>query len=61
MRVQLFCVASIAPTKMRHTPGVGLGPSLVAAIMKLHGFQLIIHPGPGGRIDIACPADKQPK
>lgn len=47
--------------KMRHTPGVGLGLSLVAAIMKLHGFQLIIHPGPGGRIDIACPADKQPK
>jgi signal transduction histidine kinase len=33
--------------KMRNTPGVGLGLSLVAAIAKLHGFRLIVSPGPG--------------
>jgi signal transduction histidine kinase len=41
--------------KIRSTPGVGLGLNLVAAIVKLHGFRLAIHPGPGGRIEIACP------
>lgn len=41
--------------KMRNTPGVGLGLSLVAAIIKLHGFRLVVHPGPGGRIEIVCP------
>src|SRR5205085_3965082 len=45
--------------KMRNTPGVGLGLNLVAAIVKLHGFRLAIHAGPGGRIDIICP-DPQP-
>ncbi|TYO63796.1 HAMP domain-containing protein [Bradyrhizobium hipponense] len=40
--------------KMRNTPGVGLGLSLVAAIIKLHGFRLVIHPGSGGRIEIIC-------
>ena len=40
--------------KMRNTPGVGLGLNLVAAIVKLHGFQLVIHPGPGGRVEIIC-------
>ncbi|WP_349543189.1 ATP-binding protein [Bradyrhizobium sp. ARR65] len=41
--------------KIRNTPGVGLGLSLVAAIVKLHGFHLVIHPGQGGRVDIVCP------
>src|SRR5262249_41636014 len=44
--------------KIRSTPGVGLGLNLVAAIVKLHGFQLAIHPGPGGRAEIVCP-DRQ--
>jgi signal transduction histidine kinase len=46
--------------KIRNTAGVGLGLSLVAAIVKLHGFRLIINPGPGGRLEIVCP-DKQGK
>jgi signal transduction histidine kinase len=41
--------------KMRNTPGVGLGLSLVAAIVKLHGFRLVVHSGSGGQIEIACP------
>ena len=41
--------------KMRNTPGVGLGLNLVAAIVKLHGFRLAIHSGPGGRMEIICP------
>jgi len=41
--------------KIRSTPGVGLGLNLVAAIVKLHGFTLAIHPGPGGRLEIICP------
>jgi signal transduction histidine kinase len=41
--------------KMRNTPGVGLGLSLVAAIVKLHGFRLAIHSGPGCRVEIICP------
>jgi signal transduction histidine kinase len=44
--------------KIRNTPGVGLGLNLVAAIVKLHGFRLAIHPGQGGRLEIICP-DKQ--
>jgi signal transduction histidine kinase len=45
--------------KIRNTPGVGLGLSLVAAIVKLHGFRLAIHTGAGGRLEIICP-DPQP-
>jgi len=41
--------------KIRNTPGFGLGLNLVSAIVKLHGFRLIIHPGPGGRVEIVCP------
>ena len=41
--------------KMRSTPGVGLGLNLVAAIVKLHGFRLVIHSGPGGRMEIIFP------
>jgi signal transduction histidine kinase len=41
--------------KMRSTPGVGLGLNLVAAIVKLHGFRLVIHSGSGGRMEIVCP------
>ena len=41
--------------KIRNTPGAGLGLNLVAAIVKLHGFRLAIHPGPGGRMEIICP------
>lgn len=44
--------------KIRSTPGVGLGLNLVAAIVKLHGFRLAIHPGQGGRLEIIC-LDKQ--
>jgi hypothetical protein len=43
------------PDKIGSTPGVGLGLSLVAAIVKLHGFRLVIHPGPGGQLAIICP------
>ena len=41
--------------RSRQTKGVGLGLSLVAAIVKLHGFRLTIKPGPGCVAEIACP------
>jgi signal transduction histidine kinase len=41
--------------KIRNTPGVGLGLSLVAAIVKLHGFRLAIQSGSGCRVEIICP------
>jgi signal transduction histidine kinase len=34
---------------------VGLGLSLVAAIVKLHGFRLAIQSGSGCRVEIICP------
>lgn len=40
--------------RSRHAPGVGLGLSLVRAIMNLHGFRLTILEGPGCRIEITC-------
>jgi signal transduction histidine kinase len=45
--------------KIRNTPGVGLGLNLVAAIVRLHGFRLVIHAGPGGCVDIVCPDSQQ--
>jgi signal transduction histidine kinase len=41
--------------KIRNAPGIGLGLNLVAAIVKLHGFRLTIHAGPGCRVEIVCP------
>jgi signal transduction histidine kinase len=41
--------------KSRHTEGLGLGLSLVAAIVKLHGFRFAIAAGPGCTVEIACP------
>jgi signal transduction histidine kinase len=41
--------------KSRGTEGLGLGLSLVAAIVKLHGFQLAITAGPGCTVEICCP------
>lgn len=45
--------------KLRHTPGIGLGLNLVAAIVKLHGFRFTIIPGPGCVVEIGCPHDLQ--
>ena len=41
--------------KSRRTEGLGLGLSLVAAIVKLHGFQFMITAGPGCTVEIFCP------
>jgi signal transduction histidine kinase len=41
--------------KSRRTEGLGLGLSLVAAIVKLHGFRFTIVAGPGCTVEIACP------
>jgi signal transduction histidine kinase len=41
--------------KSRRTEGLGLGLSLVAAIVKLHGFRFAIAAGPGCTVEIACP------
>ena len=42
--------------KSRCTEGLGLGLSLVAAIVNLHGFRLTIGGCPGATAEIACPA-----
>jgi signal transduction histidine kinase len=41
--------------KSRRTGGVGLGLSLVAAVVKLHGFHFTIGADPGCTVEIACP------
>jgi signal transduction histidine kinase len=41
--------------KTRTIKGLGLGLSMVAAIIKLHGFQFRISAGPGCTAEIACP------
>ena len=43
--------------RSRQTRGVGLGLSLVVAIIKLHGFQLRIVSGPGCVVEITCPVE----
>jgi signal transduction histidine kinase len=40
--------------KSRRSEGLGLGLSLVAAIVKLHGFRFAIAPSPGCTVEIAC-------
>jgi signal transduction histidine kinase len=42
--------------KSRNTEGLGLGLSLVAAIVKLHGFRLTISAGPGCTTEIVFPS-----
>jgi signal transduction histidine kinase len=41
--------------KSRSSAGLGLGLSLVAAIVKLHNFRFTIMPGKGCTVEIACP------
>jgi PAS domain S-box-containing protein len=41
--------------KNRNTKGLGLGLSMVAAIIKLHSFRFRISAGPGCTAEIACP------
>jgi PAS domain S-box-containing protein len=41
--------------KSRNIKGLGLGLSMVAAIIKLHGFRFSISAGPGCTVEIACP------
>ena len=41
--------------KSRNIKGLGIGLSMVAAIIKLHGFRFSISAGPGCTAEIACP------
>jgi signal transduction histidine kinase len=42
--------------KSRNAKGLGLGLSLVGAIVKLHGFRFTIAAGPGCTAEIVCPS-----
>jgi PAS domain S-box-containing protein len=42
--------------KSRNTKGLGLGLSMVAAIVKLHGFRFTLAAGPGCMAEIGCPS-----
>jgi signal transduction histidine kinase len=42
--------------KSRNIKGLGLGLSMVAAIVKLHGFRFTITAGPGCTAEIAFPS-----
>jgi signal transduction histidine kinase len=44
--------------RSRQAQGVGLGLSLVAAILNLHGFRLTIGSGHGCVIEVACPVSE---
>jgi signal transduction histidine kinase len=44
--------------KSRNTKGLGLGLSLVSAILKLHGFRFTIAAGPGCTVEIVCPRNE---
>jgi signal transduction histidine kinase len=46
--------------KSRSNGGLGLGLSLVAAIVKLHSFRLTISPGKDCTAEIACPLPFEP-
>jgi signal transduction histidine kinase len=41
--------------KSRSSHGLGLGLSIVAAIVKLHNFRFTVAPGRGCVVEIACP------
>jgi signal transduction histidine kinase len=43
--------------KSRHTDGLGLGLSLVAAIAKLHGYRVAFRDSPGCVVELVCPRE----
>lgn len=45
--------------RSRRTEGLGLGLSLVAAIIKLHGFRFTITAGSGCTVEIVCPQSRE--
>ncbi len=41
-----------APSRTGHRDGIGLGLSIVTAIAKAHGAELVIHPGERGGLRV---------